>query len=271
MSAVLSEARRGADQRAAEIGAKAAEPDATAGQRTAAQAARAEAPVAAATVAGEHAAKAARKAAEETAERVEKAADKAAETARDAAEAELSPVERLEASRARMREALLDIAQPRRHDPPGQAGRFDDLKDRVASWLRGVPGAGLLAESVESWWAQHPLHTAGEMAHTASKELLGPIARRNPTGLLLGAAAVGALLVVSRPWRWLLRPALFVGLVPQLVSQAMRRMPVESWVHMAAQMAAPAKRTRRSKASAQAGASTSTPPPAADDGQPGSL
>lgn len=232
MSAVLSEARRGADRRADEYAEKVEPPkDASAGDRAAASAARMAAPVAAAQVA-----------ARVEGEKAAEAADKAADAARDGAEALLSPTERLELSRARIRLALLEIAFPERHAPARPPGLLDDLKGRLAGWLREVPGASLIAESLDAWWAQHPLHTAGELAQTASRELLQPLARRNPAGLVLGALALGALAVVSKPWRWALRPALFVGLVPQLLSHAMRRMPLEAWIGMATKMMAPSRR-----------------------------
>jgi hypothetical protein len=143
-----------------------------------------------------------------------------------------TPADRLAASRERLRAALMTIAHP----PPkpslldsiGMGQLKDQLKDRV----RAVPGAALLLETLERWWAEHPLKAAATMAGHASSRFIEPIAQKNPLGLLIGAAVVGALFVVARPWRWLLRPALFVGLVPQLAAQVMKRMPLESWMNV---------------------------------------
>ena len=72
--------------------------------------------------------------------------------------------------------------------------------------LKSLPGAALVIESIEHWWAEHPLHAAGSLAEEASRRYVEPIARKNPLAVVVGSAVFGALLVASRPWRWLLRP-----------------------------------------------------------------
>ena len=98
--------------------------------------------------------------------------------------------------------------------------------------LKALPGAALVLDSIEHWWAEHPLHAAGVVAEEASRRYVGPIARKNPIAVIVGGAVFGALLVASKPWRWLLRPALFIGLVPQIAAHALKRMPLDSWLQM---------------------------------------
>lgn len=144
--------------------------------------------------------------------------------------APLSATERLAASRVRLRAALMEIAHP-----PPRPSMFDglgDIKTQVLDRLRALPGAALVLDSLDSWWAQHPLHAAGTVAEEASRSFLLPVARRNPYAFMLGSVLFGALFVLSRPWKWLLRPALFIGLVPQLASHALQRMPIDSWMQM---------------------------------------
>lgn len=147
--------------------------------------------------------------------------------------AEPSAAARLEMSRARLRLAILEIAHPAPKaslldDLPG----LGDLKAKLQRWLATLPGAALVIDSIESWWKQHPLRTAGAVAMEAGEQILVPVARRNPYAFVLGAAALGAVFVLTKPWRWLLRPALFVGLVPQIAAHALRRMPIDSLVQM---------------------------------------
>ena len=134
----------------------------------------------------------------------------------------------------------MEIAHP--SPAASKDGSVGEWGDKLLRMARDLPGASIIIDSVESWWAQHPLRTAGLVAREASQEFIMPLARRSPFTLLIGATVVGALFAASRPWRWLIRPALFVGLVPQLASHALRRMPIDSWLHLASRFATKPKR-----------------------------
>ena len=71
---------------------------------------------------------------------------------------------------------------------------------------------------VHQWWEHHPLRLATHVTADAAKALVQPVAQRHPVALVAGAAAVGALVVWSQPWRWLLTPALVAGLLPKVIS-----------------------------------------------------
>lgn len=68
------------------------------------------------------------------------------------------------------------------------------------------------------------------VATDAAKTLVRPLAQRNPLGLVLGALVVGGVLAWVKPWRGIIKPALFAGLLPQIISRAMAQVPVESWM-----------------------------------------
>jgi hypothetical protein len=169
----------------------------------------------------------------------------------------LTASERLAASRSALRGAMLDIVHPPKRAPL-LGGRGGDLLQEILAKARTLPGAAIVFESVEGWWKQHPLRTAGVLAGSATRAFITPMAQRNLRTLIFGAAAAGALFALSRPWRWLLRPALFVGLLPQLVSQVMKHMPVESWIRMATSMSQPRRTPPTPKA---ADSSRSSPLP----------
>jgi len=146
-----------------------------------------------------------------------------------------SAADRLALSRSRLRGAMMEIAHPPKR--PSLLGEgFGPMARGLFDKAHALPGASVVIDSLQAWWRHHPLRTASMVADEASRRLVRPFAQRNPQSLLLGAAAVGALLAFTRPWRWLLRPALFIGLLPQLTSQVMKRMPVESWLDMAVKL-----------------------------------
>lgn len=137
------------------------------------------------------------------------------------------PALRLQASRERLRDAMTPPPEPPAPPPaPPNA---------VQKWLKSlsaVPVVGEVAEAVGSWWVRHPLRPVVRMANEAATAAAQPVALRHPALLMSGSAAVGALLVLSKPWRWALRSALFAGLVPQLASKVISKLPMRSWLTM---------------------------------------
>ena len=141
--------------------------------------------------------------------------------------AELTATDRLTLSRERLRSAMLA-----RSTSTGAAS------NRIAgaassAWLaslKSIPGAGILIEALDSWWTQHPLRLASMVAADAVNAGIQPLAQRHPLSLMLAALLLGGALARSRPWRWLLKPALFAGLMPQLLSKAIAQLPAPSWV-----------------------------------------
>jgi hypothetical protein len=126
---------------------------------------------------------------------------------------EPSPVERLARSREQLRHALA-----------GTSAMADEPGPRPAWWheLRALPGTGILADAVQQWWARHPLRATTLVAVNAAQAVVQPLARSHPLTLVTGAFVVGALLAWRRPWGWILKPALFAGLVPQLLIASLK-------------------------------------------------
>ena len=156
----------------------------------------------------------------------------AAESAQKAVEKAMPAAERLALSRNELREAMMAIAYPAPKPSvlgPGVENVVKSLMDKALD----LPGADIVLKSMERWWKDHPLRTAGVVAGEASRRLVQPALERNPQGFLLGALALGGLFVLTKPWRWLLRPALFMGLMPQLISQALKHMPLDTVLRMA--------------------------------------
>jgi hypothetical protein len=137
-------------------------------------------------------------------------------------------LERLALSREHLRTAMLPVPKAARGRGRGPTALAANLLDKA----QAMPGVSFFTDTVRAWWEKHPLHTASVVAAEASRKFAAPLAQRNPMGLILGAVAVGAVLALVRPWRWMLRPALFAGLVPALVSRAVKELPVDSLIRM---------------------------------------
>jgi hypothetical protein len=45
-----------------------------------------------------------------------------------------------------------------------------------------------------------------------------PVAQRNPVALVAGVFLIGGLLAWARPWRLVVKPILFAGVMPQITS-----------------------------------------------------
>lgn len=137
--------------------------------------------------------------------------------------------ERLVLSRERLRQAMregsaVDSSATKRSQGNSGMAWLDGLKS--------VPAGSVLFEAVINWWATQPLRVASLAAVDAVKTVVHPLAQRHPIGLVAGAALVGALFVRSHPWRWLLKPALFAGLIPQLAATVIAQVPNQSWMNL---------------------------------------
>ena len=138
--------------------------------------------------------------------------------------AETTATERLENSRALLRQAM----QGKTKSHPA-TGTRPSAPEWVAH-LKSIPVVTVLVEAITSWWMQHPLRVASQLAVETTRAVVQPLARRNPVGLALGALALGALVAWTRPWRWVLKPALFAGLSSQLLSRGIANLPLKSWL-----------------------------------------
>lgn len=123
---------------------------------------------------------------------------------------------RLADSRARLRAELSPPADTGagRVDAQGQPQAGGWPHSLAGLWRRGRralqawPVADLAAGLLQDWWQRHPWRSSAEALAETARHAVLPLVRRHPLSALLGAAAIGALLVVARAWRWpALRPA----------------------------------------------------------------
>lgn len=134
----------------------------------------------------------------------------------------MSAIERIELSRARLRSAMQPPPALPASEPSGVLAWFERLKDQ--------PSIAVIIDALQSWWSRHPLRPLVQMATEATNAVARPIAAHNPVALVVAAGLFGIVFAWSRPWRWALKPALFAGLLPQLVSRVVSNLPLESWL-----------------------------------------
>ena len=153
---------------------------------------------------------------------------------RGASPVESTALARLALSRDRLRREMLKRSAPKRLAADGSE-THPTLQER----LKSLPVVGVLFEALASWWSNHPLNAVSSVAVGAARTAIEPMAQRNPIALMVLALVFGGALVATRPWRWLLKPALFAGLVPQLVSKLAAQVPLESWMGFASNLSKP--------------------------------
>jgi hypothetical protein len=168
-----------------------------------------------------------------------------------------SATERLAASRQRLQIALaqtVEANRPRAVSPSHAAPAWMDE-------LKAIPGVGIVVQALSAWWAKYPLNTASVMAFDAANAVAKPLASRHPVLLVAGAVAVGGLLAYSRPWRWILKPALFAGLMAQLSAKMVAQVPLQSWMSLLTAFAQGRSKVPAGQAAPQAASPTGSSSP----------
>jgi hypothetical protein len=110
------------------------------------------------------------------------------------------------------------------------------------AWLGGLRNnatVALVLDAISSWWANHPLHPVADLAEGIARDAVAPLARRHPRAMVAGAFMVGALLVWAKPWRRLIKPALFTGILAQVASHVIAQVPIDSILSAITAFAAP--------------------------------
>lgn len=89
-------------------------------------------------------------------------------------------------------------AAPERPAAMHAAGETQDHR-RASSARTRNQWASMARSMTERWWRRHPAHAAGQLA----RPLLEHYARKEPAKLMALAAATGAVIVLTKPWRLL--------------------------------------------------------------------
>jgi hypothetical protein len=139
-----------------------------------------------------------------------------------------SATERLAWSRRRLQIALAETIE----DNLPRVSITDSSSPAWMDELKAIPGVGIAVQALSAWWAKYPLNAASTMAYDAANAVAKPLATRHPVPMVLGALVIGGMLAWSRPWRWILKPALFAGLMAQLSAKLVAQVPLQSWMSL---------------------------------------
>lgn len=131
----------------------------------------------------------------------------------------VSSFDRLARSRERLRLALNGL--PPAPDDPDAALLAARASAPLWDKLVALPGASIVIEATQQWWASHPLRQNAMLIVNATQAVVQPIAKRHPVALVASAFVIGGLLAWRRPLRGLIKPALFAGLLQQLLVASM--------------------------------------------------
>ncbi|MEO7160934.1 MAG: hypothetical protein ABIX00_10635 [Polaromonas sp.] len=116
---------------------------------------------------------------------------------------ELTPQERLAISRKAI------VRHMNRHHRESEELSDEDVDDANETRPASPGTLGIIKHAARVWWHRHPASAAAELA----RPLLSGYAREHPFKLLGISVAVGAAVVVIRPWRMMSVGALVVAAV----------------------------------------------------------
>jgi hypothetical protein len=114
--------------------------------------------------------------------------------------------------------------------PPPRPERAAGEPPRWLKSLESLPVVAAVLDAVRDWWSHHPMRLVTLVANDAGKSLIRPVAQRHPIALVVAALLVGGVLARTRPWRGLVKPAIFAGLLPTIMSKVVAHVPLESWM-----------------------------------------
>lgn len=121
----------------------------------------------------------------------------------------MTPADKL----ARSRLAIIEYLERREHRGEAHAASepasHDGAPDHEAGLFSGEGWLGGVTSAARTWWRNHPAQMAVEIVTPSLQSYM----RRKPFRVLALSVGVGALLVLTRPWRLISVTTLVVAIV----------------------------------------------------------